>query len=330
MARRTQTAAMRAAVFEEMRRDDRIIIMGEDVRRGVVGYTAGLADEFGPDRVRDTPISESTFIGAGLGAAATGLVPIVDLLMSTFLYVAMDQILNQAAKLRYMMGGACDFPLTIIGATGGGAGMAAQHSESPHPLIMNSGGVKIVLPSTPADAKGLLKAAIRDPNPVVVLYHGALGAVRGDVPDDEDVVVPLGEGRVLREGTDLTIAAIGLMARHALRAADRLESEGISVEVVDPRTLHPLGWAAVARSVRRTGLLLAVDEARRTCSAASEIVARVAGDPACFDALRGPPQVIAVEDVPIPFSPPLEAEVIPGIDRILDAARNLAMSRPVR
>lgn len=326
MARLTQSAAMRAAVFEEMRRDDRILVMGEDVRLGVVGYTAGLADEFGPERVRDTPISESTFIGAGLGAAATGLVPIIDLLMSTFLYVAMDQVLNQAAKLRYMMGGACDFPLTLIGATGGGAGMAAQHSESPHPIIMNSGGVKIVLPSTPADAKGLLKAAIRDPNPVVFLYHGALGAVRGEVPDDEDFVIPLGQGRVLREGTDLTIAGIGLMAKQAVSAAVRLEEEGISVEVVDPRTLFPLGWKAIADSVRKTGLLLAVDEARRTCSAASEIVARVTQD--AFDALRGPPTVLAVEDVPIPFSPPLEAEVIPSTDRILTAARDLASRHP--
>jgi pyruvate dehydrogenase E1 component beta subunit len=318
---------MRAAVFEEMRRDDRIIVMGEDVRRGVVGYTAGLADEFGPERVLDTPISESTFVGAGLGAAATGLVPIVDMLMSTFLYVAMDQILNQAAKLRYMMGGACDFPLTIIGATGGGAGMAAQHSESPHPIIMNSGGVKIVLPSTPADAKGLLKAAIRDPNPVVVLYHGALGAVRGEVPDDEEFVVPLGEGCVLREGSDLTIAGIGVMAKRALSAADRLATDGISAEVTDPRTLHPLGWRVIAESVRKTGLLLAVDEARRTCSAASEIVARVSED--SFDALRGPPTVIAVEDVPIPFTPPLEGHVIPGVERIYDAARDLAASRRV-
>ena len=326
MARLTQSAAMRAAVFEEMRRDDRILVMGEDVRLGVVGYTAGLADEFGLERVRDTPISESTFIGAGLGAAATGLVPIIDLLMSTFLYVAMDQVLNQAAKLRYMMGGACDFPLTLIGATGGGAGMAAQHSESPHPIIMNSGGVKIVLPSTPADAKGLLKAAIRDPNPVVFLYHGALGAVRGEVPDDEDFVIPLGEGRVLREGTDLTIAGIGLMAKQAVSAAVRLEEEGISVEVVDPRTLFPLGWKAIADSVRKTGLLLAVDEARRTCSAASEIVARVTQD--AFDALRGPPTVLAVEDVPIPFSPPLEREVIPSTDRILTAARDLASRHP--
>ena len=326
MARLTQSAAMRAAVFEEMRRDDRILVMGEDVRLGVVGYTAGLADEFGLERVRDTPISESTFIGAGLGAAATGLVPIIDLLMSTFLYVAMDQVLNQAAKLRYMMGGACDFPLTLIGATGGGAGMAAQHSESPHPIIMNSGGVKIVLPSTPADAKGLLKAAIRDPNPVVFLYHGALGAVRGEVPDHEDFVIPLGEGRVLREGTDLTIAGIGLMAKQAVSAAVRLEEEGISVEVVDPRTLFPLGWKAIADSVRKTGLLLAVDEARRTCSAASEIVARVTQD--AFDALRGPPTVLAVEDVPIPFSPPLEGEVIPSTDRILTTARDLASRHP--
>ena len=328
MTRMTQSGAMRAAIFEEMQRDDRILVMGEDVRRGVVGYTAGLADEFGNDRVRDTPISESTFIGAGLGAAATGLVPVIDLLMSTFLYVAMDQVLNQAAKLRYMMGGACDFPLTIVAATGGGAGMAAQHSESPHPIIMNSGGVKIILPSTPADAKGLFKSAIRDPNPVIVLYHGALGAVRGEGPDDEDLLVPLGEGRVLREGTDLTIAAIGLMAKRAISAADRLEEEGISVEVVDPRTLFPLGWTTIADSVRKTGLLLAVDEARRTCSAASEIVARVTQD--AFDALRGPPTVMAVEDVPMPFTPLLEAEVIPSIDRIADAARELVKGAEAR
>jgi pyruvate/2-oxoglutarate/acetoin dehydrogenase E1 component len=323
MARMNYTAALNSALREELTRDERVFIMGEDVRDAIMGVTKGLVDEFGRERIRNTPISENTVLGAGLGASAAGMRPVVDLMMSNFIYVAMDQIVNQAAKLRYMMGGSSSFPLTILMSTGVSGGAAAQHSDSVHPYVMNSGGVKIVLPSNPYDAKGLLKAAIRDPDPVVVLFHNALGGDRGEVPDD-DYTVPIGFGRVLREGSDVTIAACGLMAKRALRAADKLAADGIEAEVVDPRTLHPLGIDVAIESVRKTGRLVSVDEARRTCSAGSEITARVAEE--AWDSMRAAPVTLAVPDVPIPFSPVLEDEVVPSVERIAAAARTVVAS----
>jgi pyruvate dehydrogenase E1 component beta subunit len=241
-------------------------------------------------------------------------------MIGNFLHVAMDQLLNQAGKLRYMLGGSASLPLTILASTGASGGIAAQHSDSVHAQVMNGGGIKVVLPSTPEDAKGLLKSAIRDPNPVLFMAHMALGGVREEVPDD-DYLVPIGKSRVLRAGDGVTIVAIGLMARRALEAAALLEEDGISAEVIDPRTLHPLDHETIVASVEKTGRLVCVDEARRTCSAASEIVARVSC--AALGALRAPPRIVANPDVHVPFAPILEAQVIPQVDRIVAAVRSL-------
>jgi pyruvate dehydrogenase E1 component beta subunit len=308
------TAAVTQGLREELARDQRVFLMGEDVEAAMTGRTAGLVDEFGPERVRNTPISEPAFLGAGVGAAAAGMRPVVDLMYSNFLYVCMDQVLNQAGKLRYMMGGSSSFPLTILATTGGAN--AAQHSDSMYAQIINGGGIKVVLPSTPEDAKGLLKAAIRDPNPVLVLLHALLGGIRSEVPD-EDYVVPLGQARVLREGSDMTLVAIGLMARRAAAAADELSGEGISVEVIDPRTLFPLDLDAILSSLAKTGRLIVVDEARRSCSLASEIVARVATD--APELLKVPPRILANPDVHIPFNRELVDHVVPTSAAIVQA-----------
>jgi pyruvate dehydrogenase E1 component beta subunit len=311
---------MGSAMQQEMERDERVFLMGEDVQVGIMGWAKGLFDTFGPERVRNTPIAEATVVGTALGAAATGMRPVVDLMLCNFTYVAMDQLLNQAAKLRYMMGGSASFPITVVAGTGASSGNAAQHSDNGYPMFMNAGGLKVVVPSTPDDAKGLLTAALRDPNPVLFFWPGAIAGTRSEVPDGE-YVVPIGVSRVLRTGSDLTIVAIGGAARKAMDAAARLGDDGISAEVVDPRTLHPLDHQTIIDSVSRTGRLLVVDEARSTCSAGSEIIARVAR---CgFSSLRAAPQLIAVPDVPIPFNPILEKEVLPSVARIVQQAHEL-------
>jgi pyruvate/2-oxoglutarate/acetoin dehydrogenase E1 component len=283
------------------------VVIGEDVDRSIIGATRGLIDEFGPERVRNTPISEATFVGACIGAAAVGLRPVVDLMVGSFFYVAMDQVGNQAAKLPYMSGGQVSLPLVYFTATGPSGSAAAQHSENPHPMLMNLAGLKIVMPGTPYDAKGLMLAAIREPNPVVYLQDAVLGGVKGPVPD-EPYEIPLGVSDVKREGEDVTVVAIGSLVLKALAVAAELESEGISVEVVDPRSLAPLDTETIVASVRKTGRLVVCDNARRTCSAASEIAATVAEE--AWDALKAPPQRVAWEDVPIPFSPLLEKRVL--------------------
>jgi len=319
MTSMTLSEACTAAIHEEMARDDRVFVMGEDCREDIMGRTGGLLAEFGPERVRNTPISEAAVIGAAVGAAATGMVPVVELMVGNFLYVAMDQLLNQAGKLRYMMGGSASFPITILVNTGAPGGMGPQHSDSVYAQVVNGGGVKVVVPSTPADAKGLLKSAIRDPNPVLFMAPTALSRVRGPVPDGEHVT-PIGSSAVVRPGDDMTIVAIGAMVPRALEAAEALERGGISAEVVDPRTLHPLDHEPIVASVRRTGRLLCVDEARRSCSVASEIVARVCTE--AVGALRARPAILANPDVHVPFAPALESLVIPGVDEIAEAARH--------
>lgn len=320
MTRVTLAAAMNQAIRQEMEADERYFLMGEDIQRGVIGYSKGLYEQFGEERVRNSPISEATVVGTALGAAAAGMRPIVDLMIGNFSYVAMDQFVNQAAKLRYMMGGSASFPLTIVAGTGAAGGNAAQHSDNAYPIFMNAGGLKVVVPSTPEDAKGLFCSALRDPNPVVFLWPMAIAGTRGEVPEGE-YTVPLGVSRVLREGTDLTIVGIGSTARKAIEVAETLGEEGISVEVVDPRTLHPLDHRPIVDSVARTGRLLVVDEARANCSAGSEIIARVARYG--FASLREAPRLIAVADVPIPFAAELEAAVIPSPERIAREAREL-------
>jgi acetoin:2,6-dichlorophenolindophenol oxidoreductase subunit beta len=289
--------AIQRALAQEMRRDPRVFVMGEDVRQSVMGPTRGLVDEFGPDRVRNTPISEATIVGAGVGAAAAGMRPVVDLMMGNFLYPAMDQVVNQAAKLRYMMGGQGEFPMVLLAAHGIPGSAAAQHSDSVHPYLMQSGPWVVVAPTTPRDACGLLASAIRDPNPVAFFFHNSLGSQKEELPDDE-FLEPLGRCRVLAEGQDVTVVANQLMALRALEARAHLEAQGISVEVVDPRTWH----------------LVVVDEARRTCSGGSEVLARLAS--AAWPDLEAAPRLVATPDLPVPFSPILEAEVIPSADRI--------------
>jgi acetoin:2,6-dichlorophenolindophenol oxidoreductase subunit beta len=309
--------ALSQALHEEMARDEHVFVMGEDCRISMMGRTTGLLEAFGPARVRNTPISEAGVVGAAIGAAASGMVPVVDLMMINFAYVCMDQILNNAGKLRYMMGGSSRFPLTLVASTGAAGGLAAQHSDSSYAQIVNGGGIKVVLPTTAADAKGLFKAAIRDPNPVLFLVPMTMGAVSGEVPEGEHLT-PFGVGRVAREGEDVTIVAIGAMVPRAEKAARELAKAGVSAEVIDPRSLHPFDHVLVAESVRKTGHLVVVDEARRSCSLASEVVARVATD--AYGALRAAPRILANPDVHVPYAPALEAEVIPRVDQIVEAA----------
>lgn len=325
MTRLTLTAAVSQALHEEFARDERVFMMGIDVGLPMMGRTKGLLEAFGPERVRDTPISELGFLGAGVGAAAAGMVPIVDAMISNFLYVCFDQIANQAGKLRYMTGGGASFPLTVVASTGAPGGAAAQHSDSPVAQFMNVGGVKVVLPSTPEDAKGLLKSAVRDPDPVLFLTHFALGDVRGEVPDGEHLT-PLGKARVAREGADVTVVAWGMMARRALEAAEQLEGD-VSVEVIDPRTLYPLDLDAIVASVEKTGRLVVVDEAKRTCSAGADVISQVTTT--AFGALRTAPRLVANPDVHIPYAPELEREVIPQVDDVVEAIRAVAATVPV-
>jgi pyruvate/2-oxoglutarate/acetoin dehydrogenase E1 component len=319
----TSTLAIAQALDEEMARDDSVFVMGIDVEPALYFRTKGLAAKY-PGRVRDTPISELGFLGAAVGAAATGMRPVVDVSYSNFLYVGMDQLVNGAAKLRYMTGGSLSFPLTVIATSGAPGAVAAQHSESVYSQIVNVGGVKVVLPSTPEDVMGLLKSAIRDPNPVLFLVPAALGMVKGELPDEE-FLTPLGKARIARPGSDVTVVAYGMMARKALSAAAILENEGVSIEIIDPRTLYPLDVEAIIASVAKTGRLVVVDEAKRSCSVGSEIVARVATD--AFDALRAPPRLVANPDTHIPFASDLERRIIPQVEDIVDAVRSLAEVR---
>jgi len=305
--------ALEEAIAEEMRRDERAITFG-------TGRNVPLEQEFGTERVRFTPISEATLTGMGLGAAGSGYRPIVNWGMVTFAFVAMDQIVNQASKIRYMFGGQADFPVTYRCTVGGGSGVAAQHSQSPYSMFMHLAGLKSILPSTPADAKGLLKSAIRDNNPVVSFECNRLSAMMGPVPDG-DVTVPLGVAEVKRPGTDLTIVALAYYVHEALAVAGELEQEGISIEVVDPRTLVPMDVDAIRRSVRKTGRLVIVDEAPPVCSAAAEIAALATEDPETFRALRAPIQRVCAAPVPVPYTPTLEKAALPDRAQIIAAVR---------
>ncbi len=307
--------ALDEAVAEEMRRDDRVITLGTD-------FTGNPLKEFGPARVRFTPISESVLTGMGLGAAASGYRPIVNWRMVTFSFVAMDQIVNQASKIRYMFGGQADFPVTYRCSTGGGMNLAAQHSQSPYSMWMHVAGLKIILPATPADAKGLLKSAIRDNNPVVSFECSRLNTVTGPVPDG-DHLVPLGVAEVKRSGTDVTVVGLAYYVQEALAVADELAAQGISVEVIDPRTLVPLDVETIRASVRKTGRLVIVDEAPPTCSAASEIAAVVVEDPATFRALKAAVQRVCAASVPVPYSPTLEKAALPDRAAIIAAIRRV-------
>jgi pyruvate dehydrogenase E1 component beta subunit len=309
--------AIALALREAMEEDSSVIVIGEDVERSTIGCTKGLVELYGQTRVRNSPISEATVVGSCVGAAASGLRPVMDLMFSSFLYVAMDQVANQAARLRYMSGGQVELPLVYFAGTGPSGSAAAQHSENPHSILMHLSGIKVVMPSNPADARGLLLSSIRDPNPVFYLMDLVLAGSKGPV-DPVTQAIPLGVADVKRQGTDVTVVAIASGVAQALKVAEQLEAEqGVSVEVIDPRTLIPFDWEAVIASVRRTGRLVVVDPGRRTCGAAAEIVMRVTES--AWGDLKAQPRRVTWEDVPIPFSPTLEEAVVVQPDQIREA-----------
>jgi pyruvate dehydrogenase E1 component beta subunit len=320
MAKRRLIQAINEALHEEMARDPRVILFGEDVKISLFGDTRGLHERFGPRRVRDTPISEVAMTGMAVGAAAAGYRVVCHMMFANFLYTGFDAIANQAAKLHYMTAGQIRLPVVYMAVMGAGRSSAAQHSDVPYPALMNLAGIKVVVPSTPADAKGLLKAAIRDDDPVVFLQPARRGGEQGEVPDGEQLV-PLGSADVKRVGGDVTIVAIGAMVRHALRAAELLQQENIHAEVVDPRTLFPLDQETILASVRKTGRLLVVDEARTACSAASEVAALAAER--AFSSLRAPVRRVTVPNIAIPYAPPLEKAVLPDEHSVVRAAREI-------
>ncbi len=321
MAKTTFLDAIRQAQLEEMTRDARVFIMGEDIVANVFGTTTDFVQLFGGERVRDTPISENGFVGAAAGASMVGMRPIADVTLSSFLFPAMDQIISMIAKSRYIYGGQASLPLVVRSCMFYGNANAAQHSDRPYPMLMNVPGLKIIAPSGPRDMKGLLKAAIRDNDPVFSFEDATLWNVKEEVSDDPDFIIPIGKAEVKREGTDITIVAIAGAVQLALAAAKELASEGISCEVVDPRSLAPLDHATILASVRKTGRAIAVDPAHKTCSAASEIAATIAEE--AFQHLRAPVLRITTPDTHMPFSPAIEKALYPSKDRIKDAVRKL-------
>jgi len=320
----TYAQAVKDAMSEEMRRDEMVFFLGEDIGEygGAFGVSLGMFDEFGPERVRDTPISEAAITGAAVGAAMTGMRPIVEIMFSDFVSVAMDQLVNQAAKSRYMFGGQASIPMVLRTAGGSGTGAAGQHSQSVEAWITNVPGLKIVAPSTPYDAKGLLKSAIRDNNAVVFIESKLLYRTKGEVPNEE-YTIPLGQADIKREGSDATIVTYGRMVPRCLDVAGRLaETESLDVEVIDLRTLIPLDRDAIIRSVRKTGRLLIVHEACQTGGFGGEIAASVADSDAFFY-LEAPIIRAGGLDVPIPYNPQLEASVVPTEERIEQELRRL-------
>lgn len=324
MALMTYREAVRQALREELERDDRVFLLGEDIAEfgGTFKVTAGLLDEFGSKRIRNTPISETAIIGAAVGAAACGLRPIAEIMYGDFFAVAMDPVVNQAAKMRYMFGGKLSLPLTIRSTLGGRRSAGAQHSQCLEAWFMHVPGLKVALPSNAHDAKGLLKWAVRDPNPTIIFENKLLYNVQGEVPD-EPCLVPWGSARVARRGTDVTVVAISDMVDYALKAAETLASEGVSVEVIDPRTLVPLDIETIVESVQKTGRLVVAHEACVTGGVGAELAAQVAYR--ALDCLYAPIERVGTRDCPIPFSPVLEREVLPDDRDVVEAVRR-AMS----
>ncbi|MBV9545894.1 MAG: alpha-ketoacid dehydrogenase subunit beta [Chloroflexi bacterium] len=320
----TYAEALNEALREEMRRDPNVFVMGEDVAGwgggGVFGVTKGIADEFGSERVRDTPISEEAIAAVAVGAAATGSRPVAEIMYVDFIGLAMEPIVNQAAKLRYMFGGKARVPMVIRAQEGAGRGNAAQHSQSLEAWFCHIPGLKVITPSTPADAKGLLKSAIRDDNPVIFLEHKVLYFSKGPVPSG-DYTVPLGVAEVKREGRDVTIVGIHTMVGKALRAAEQLSQEGIELEVIDPRTLVPFDLDTVVESVKKTGRLIVSHEAYTRGGYGAEIISEVVD--AAFDYLDAPPLRVCARDVPVPYSAALETAALPQIEDLVAAARSL-------
>lgn len=318
----TYAGALNEALRLEMRRDPAIYVAGEDVGQygGIFGVTKGLLEEFGDKRVRDTPITESAIVGLAVGAAAAGLRPVVELMFVDFIGVAMDQLYNQAAKMKYMFGGKAKLPLVVRAEEGAGMGAAAQHSQCLEAWFMHVPGLKVVIPSTPYDAKGLLISAIRDDNPVVFIEHKMLYGLEGDVPEGA-YTIPLGQADVKREGKDVTVVATLAMVHKALNAAKELEKEGVSVEVIDPRTLTPFDEQTILNSVKKTHRLVVVTEEVGHAGSSAEIAARVADK--AFDYLDAGIKRVTAPFTPVPFSPPLEAAFIPNEAKIIDAVHEV-------
>jgi pyruvate dehydrogenase E1 component beta subunit len=313
--------ALRRALHEELARDERVLILGEEVGlfEGSYRVTAGLMDEFGVERVRDTPISEEGFVGAAIGAAMAGARPVVEIMTVNFSLLAMDQIVNNAAKIQYMFGGEAGCPLVIRTPGGGGSQLTAQHSQSFDAWFAHVPGLKVLAPATPNDAKGLLKAAIRDDDPVLFLESFPLYNQKGDVDDDEDAVTPIGRARVAREGDDLTIVAHSYAVVRALRAADTLQEEhDVAAEVIDLRSLRPLDMETVAESVRKTNRALCVEEGWATYGVTAELAARIAC--ACFDYLDAPVERVGATEVPLPYAKNLEQAALSSDAKIVEAA----------
>lgn len=323
MSEKTYAQAIKEAMSEEMRRDENVFLMGEDVGLygGAFGVSVGMFEEFGEERVRDTPISEAVIAGAAAGAAVTGMRPIAEIMFSDFTTISMDQLVNQAAKMRYMFGGKAKVPMVLRTPGGSGTGAAAQHSQSLEAWFCHVPGLKVVVPSTPYDAKGLLKAAIRDDNPVMFFEQKLLYRKKGEVPDEE-YIVELGKADVKREGKDLTIITYGRMVPTCLAVAEELAKEGIEVEVVDPRTLLPLDTETLVASVKKTGRVLIVHEAVKTGGFGGEIAAAIA-DSEAFYYLDAPIKRLCGLDVPIPYCPELEKNVVPTEEKIKEAVKTL-------
>jgi len=303
------------ALQEEFRKNEKLVHMAEDIPQD-------LYDEFGAERIRMTPISESAFVGAAIGVAGSGFRAVADVRMATFAFCAFDQFVNQAAKITYMFGGQAKFPILYRQRNGLGVSAAAQHSVNPYSMYMNVAGLKIIIPATPYDAKGLLKTALRDNNPVISFEHMKLGEVEGEVPEKE-YTIPFGKAAVMRKGKDITVVAISYMVYEALAAAEEVKKLGISVEVIDPRTLVPMDKETIRNSVVKTGRLVVVDEACQTCSAAAEILSVVVEDADTFKSLKAPTKRVCGLDVPVPFSAPMEKYAIPDTDRIVEAIKEV-------
>ncbi len=319
----TFAQALNEALDHEMSKDPKVVVMGEDVGiyGGIYGVTAGLLDKYGPERVIDTPIAESGFVGTGVGAAATGLLrPVVELMFIDFLGVTFDQIYNQAAKMRYMFGGKAKISMVLRTVCGAGFSAAAQHSQSLHAIFAHVPGLKVVMPSTPYDAKGLLISSIEDDDPVIFIEHKALYAIKGEVPE-EPYSIPLGEADVKREGKDVTIVATAAMVHKSLEVAEKLEKDGISVEVVDPRTIVPLDVDTIINSIKKTGKLVVVDEGYPRCGFATDVAALAVNK--AFDSLKAPVKIVTPPATPVPFSPALESEWIPSTEKIEKAVREI-------
>ncbi len=321
MAKLTYAQAIRKVIQEEMRRDDKVFVMGEDVEKlgGVFGTTRDLYKEFGTDRIRNTPISESAIVGAAVGAASAGMRPVAELMYWDFAFVAADQIFNQMCKTRYVFGGNARLPIVLRSQQGTGRGNAATHSQSLETIFMHIPGVKVACPSTPAEAAGLLRTAIRDDNPVCFFEHKALYINKGEVPDDPEFSIPFGKADIKRQGSDVTIVANLLYVGRALEAAEELAKEGISAEVIDPRTLVPFDYDTVVESVKKTGRLVVVHEAHKNCGWGAQVITEIGSR--AFRYLDAAPIHLGAKACPLPFNPGLEAAVIPSVKEIVDACK---------